>query len=145
MPAQSGGTGRMRGNRHEHARRFLLPFGVCAALAQQPARAQETAQPFTLACVNTGGKTIYFSIDLPARRWALMKANGALDSKPQAVAAESSDIIKLKNPGGYFNIDRKTGAMELIKGETRRVDRIPCAKHETHLPIPADVPAANKF
>lgn len=128
-----------------HTHRLLLFFGVCAAFAQHPARAQEPAQPFTLACVNTGGKTIFFSIDLPARRWALMKADGRLDSKPQAVAAESNDAIKLKNPGGYFVVDRKTGTMDLIKGETRRVDRIPCAKHATHLPIPADEPAANKF
>ena len=110
-----------------------------------PTMAEDAPQSFTLACTNNGGKTIYFTIDLSSRTWALMKANGKLDSEVQPVISETADFIKLKNPGGAFNVNRKTGAMELIKGETRIVDRIPCQKSARYIPLPTNDPPTNKF
>ena len=127
----------------------VSPLRAClvllAVFASQAGRAQDAAAPFTLTCVNTGGKSIYFSIDLSSNTWALMKPNGQADSKIQNVALASADVIKLRNPGGYFAINRKTGAMDLIKGESRKVDRIACRKHDSYIPIPKDEPPANKF
>lgn len=74
-----------------------------------------------------------------------MKPNGERESKIQEVALQSDDVIKLRNPGGYFLVNRKTGAMDLIKGESRKVDRISCRKHDSLIPIPVDERPANKF
>lgn len=124
----------------------LLVYGVLwAFVSPQAAHAQDATQPFTLTCINNGGRSIYFSIDLASKKWALMKPNGERESKIQDVALQSDDVIKLRNPGGYFLVNRKTGAMDLIKGESRKVDRISCRKHDSLIPIPADERPANKF
>lgn len=121
----------------------LLSAGGATHIAH--AQTDSVTQPFTLTCLNNGGKSIYFSIDLASKKWALMKSNGQRDSGVQDVTSESEDIIKLKNPGGYFVINRKTGAMDLIKGESRKVDRISCRKRDSYMPFPEDKPPANKF
>ncbi|RYY16743.1 MAG: hypothetical protein EON55_03735 [Alphaproteobacteria bacterium] len=133
-------------NRMARKATSLLVYGVLwAFIAPHATHAQDATQPFTLACINNGGKSIYFSIDLASNKWALMKPNGELESKIQEVALQSDDVIKLKNPGGYFLVIRKTGAMDLIKGESRKVDRISCRKHDSLIPIPVDKRPANKF
>jgi hypothetical protein len=129
----------------EKATSLLVSGVLCTFIAAHTAHAEEATQPFTLACINNGGKTIYFSIDLASKKWALMKPNGERESKIQEVALQSDDVIKLKNPGGYFLVNRKTGAMDLIKGESRKVDRISCRKHDSFIPIPVDERPANKF
>ncbi|WP_036302133.1 hypothetical protein [Methylobacterium sp. 77] len=75
----------------------------------------------------------------------LKKPNGELESKIREVALQSDDVIKLRNSGGYFLVNRKTGAMDLIKGESPKVDRISCRKHDSLIPIPVDKRPANKI
>jgi len=53
--------------------------------------------------------------------------------------ADAADV------SSYFLVNRKTGAMDLIKGESRKVDRISCRKHDSLIPIPVDERPANKF
>lgn len=120
-------------------------LGLAVTALATPSLGQEASAPFTLACRNNGGQTIYFSIDLQRKKWALMTSSGKLQAEIQAVTAETDDVIKLKNPGGYFSVNRKSGFMDLIKGESRKVDRIPCERNAQYIQIPSSDPSTNKF
>lgn len=73
-----------------------------------------------------------------------MKPSGEREQKIHDVALQSDDVINLRSPGGYFLVDRKTGAFDLIKGESRKIDRISCRKYESHIPIHGDGLQDNK-
>lgn len=86
---------------------FLVYGVLCAFIAAHNASAEEATQPFTLPRINNGGKSIDFSINLASKKWALMKPNGERELEIQEVALQSNDVIELRNPGGYFLVNRK--------------------------------------
>lgn len=52
----------------KNAPHLLVYEALWGANASHTASAEDLTQPFTMSCINNGGKSIYFSIDLASKK-----------------------------------------------------------------------------